>query len=1028
MARARKGVPSYMVTAMNMDSIRKIGLYCNRWIREDVILQLLQKHTNLSLTKTTLRKAYSYAPLQCVDMLKSSNSYGVFRRELRIKTQPKLYYFYFTRSFASIPPIQVKWENKAINSVSFFTKRRRSPRTYQETESSSKIDSIPTHSDDIITCTRQGPAKRKKEGSCEITSVNDPNSKAKKILSQSKWDSPEAALLFVYGNKATQQEMEKREEKSNRTNNPPAKLDVRKHIIAQIPILRKAYLTAEGWKIIVEDHDEDNVCTPYEIFCLQKKAKYLAITLMHALKLYETTTNFLDICTAAINTVEEMDYDGYEVLSDCEDECDVQMKIKNPKTIMHWLRTYRRKCCFPNPASARVKYWKNKLPPIFSNNPDLYNSFKDYARANLNKLSGELLLEYMYQTALPEVVQEIRRQKKLSEGEYTVKMFLQEHNVPELSKRTIYNWLSKMGFSYSPHKKGYYVDSHEKAENVQYRMQFVKRYEAYELRTHRWVQIPMQRYTELVEKGELSIEQGYKYNKKNTNEAYVELHVDDHLLFHEECSMLPFGGNLSVRRNSDEKPLILFGQDECIFKQYNLSSKSWTNPDGVRALRPKDEGQGVMVSSFISREFGFGLKLNASQLDRINRYRSRTQQAHYKDEKAAVTKNGTTKKQKLTVSPFSRELEYGANNEGYWTYESMVLQLEDCVDCVKALFPQYDYLFLFDHSNGHDRTKPDGLSTMRIRKLFGGKQPLMRDSKLTSKCFGPYHSTDYELQPNSIQKMVFSDSDVGPFYMGDKERESNKLDIRTGKKRKKYIIKEEMKKNLKAMGILNPTGSLTQIRAQCTALNLPTVYEYEVIKEGWVGKAKGALQVLYERGWIEKTRWKTYTTNGRKNAMGLLDEASSIKLLMEKQPDFCQELTLLQYYAEQMGVKVDRSPKCHPEIAGEGIEYIWALAKLYYRMQSIERKRSKENFRKLVQECLSQVTLTKKSVRMSSRRAREYMLFYKALNDFQSEKKHNNPNNEKNLPHCKQSFSFNHSLIEKTIKTYKSHRNAQRIR
>jgi hypothetical protein len=67
--------------------------------------------------------------------------------------------------------------------------------------------------------------------------------------------------------------------------------------------------------------------------------------------------------------------------------------------------------------------------------------------------------------------------------------------------------------------------------------------------------------------------------------------------------------------------------------------------------------------------------------------------------------------------------------------------------------------------------------------------------------------------------------------------------------------------------------------------------------------------------------------------MGLLNKASSIKLSMEKQPDFCQELTLLQHYdVEQMGVRVDRSPKFHPEIAGEGIEYIWALAKLYYWM------------------------------------------------------------------------------------------------
>jgi hypothetical protein len=30
------------------------------------------------------------------------------------------------------------------------------------------------------------------------------------------------------------------------------------------------------------------------------------------------------------------------------------------------------------------------------------------------------------------------------------------------------------------------------------------------------------------------------------------------------------------------------------------------------------------------------------------------------------------------------------------------------------------------------------------------------------------------------------------------------------------------------------------------------------------------------------------------------------------------------YLAEQLGVEVDRSTKCHPEMAGEGIEYSWA--------------------------------------------------------------------------------------------------------
>ena len=85
--------------------------------------------------------------------------------------------------------------------------------------------------------------------------------------------------------------------------------------------------------------------------------------------------------------------------------------------------------------------------------------------------------------------------------------------------------------------------------------------------------------------------------------------------------------------------------------------------------------------------------------------------------------------------------------------------------------------------------------------------------------------------------------------------------------------------------------------------------------------------------------------------MGVIDESTSIKKLIERQQDFISELTLLQYHSQQLGVVLDRSPKCHPEIAGEGIEYLWALAKLHYRSQRIERKRGKDKFHQLVVEC-----------------------------------------------------------------------------
>ncbi len=70
----------------------------------------------------------------------------------------------------------------------------------------------------------------------------------------------------------------------------------------------------------------------------------------------------------------------------------------------------------------------------------------------------------------------------------------------------------------------------------------------------------------------------------------------------------------------------------------------------------------------------------------------------YKDEESANSRQGTTIKKGLLKSPFMKEFEYGASNEGYWCSEHMVLQFKDVIDCLMVLFPQYDYLFMFDHS------------------------------------------------------------------------------------------------------------------------------------------------------------------------------------------------------------------------------------------------------------------------------------------------------------------------------------------
>jgi hypothetical protein len=121
----------------------------------------------------------------------------------------------------------------------------------------------------------------------------------------------------------------------------------------------------------------------------------------------------------------------------------------------------------------------------------------------------------------------------------------------------------------------------------------------------------------------------------------------------------------------------------------------------------------------------------------------------------------------------------GVTAQGYWTYDHMVLQFEDCVDVVKVLYCEFDYIFLFDHSCGHDRKRSDGMCVDSIRKGFGGKQSAMRDTMIaTAEYLGPF---GHSVEVGTSQKMLFGSTDVGPFWLSPEERESHRNDIITGK-------------------------------------------------------------------------------------------------------------------------------------------------------------------------------------------------------------------------------------------------------
>jgi hypothetical protein len=83
--------------------------------------------------------------------------------------------------------------------------------------------------------------------------------------------------------------------------------------------------------------------------------------------------------------------------------------------------------------------------------------------------------------------------------------------------------------------------------------------------------------------------------------------------------------------------------------------------------------------------------------------------------------------------------------------------------------------------------------------------------------------------------------------------------------------------------------------------------------------------------------------------------------------DFFNKERIMQHIAEEIGVVVLLTPKCHAELAGEGVEYLWACAKGAYRNMTLCQKKGKDNFKASVRHCLSEEVITKVRIRKFAR-------------------------------------------------------------
>jgi hypothetical protein len=143
-----------------------------------------------------------------------------------------------------------------------------------------------------------------------------------------------------------------------------------------------------------------------------------------------------------------------------------------------------------------------------------------------------------------------------------------------------------------------------------------------------------------------------------------------------------------------------------------------------------------------------------------------------------------------------------------------------------------------------------------------------------------------------------------------------------------------MKKELVSTGFIfeHRTYHLPELQALCSSHSIAIIITHPQILEGWYGKPKGLLQVLFEHGTIDPAvPLRKYKKNGTKGTdfeeNGDLKESMKpfiLTFLLSQCPDFANEISDLQHLASELSDEVqtttiELTPKYHCEIAGEGI-------------------------------------------------------------------------------------------------------------
>lgn len=180
------------------------------------------------------------------------------------------------------------------------------------------------------------------------------------------------------------------------------------------------------------------------------------------------------------------------------------------------------------------------------------------------------------------------------------------------------------------------------------------------------------------------------------------------------------------------------------------------------------------------------------------------------------------------------------------------------MDVLKTIEPRKQQIIEVDHWAGHAKYRENGFHVSNMNVRYGGKQKALRDTIICNGCLGPakanMHLNNGKLSTDFVEgvstrtvgfklkvgETPFATNAPPPFY----DWEAPKRDIKVGTRAKRTGKRKRGSDTGDGAGTLGEDEGNQEERDGIEAERV-----VDVTKEGYVGKAKGMKQVLWERGW-----------------------------------------------------------------------------------------------------------------------------------------------------------------------------------